>query len=84
LIAVVPLLLIRTAAVNPVFHSLLMTYWQLPDVAALLELLATELELIPEVPTLDHDELEELTVLELLERLLLLVETLLELAPTMP
>ena len=61
-----------------------MTYWQLPDVAALLELLTTELELIPEVPTLDHDELEELTVLELLERLLLLVETLLELAPTMP
>lgn len=84
--AVVPLLVMRTAAVKPLFHSLLTTYWQFPVVAALLELLATELfeleVLTTELTTLELFELELRATL--LELLLLLVDTLLELAPTMP
>ena len=83
----------RTAAVKPVFHSLLMVYWHLPATATLLlELLAmldelfelaTEL-LIKELLTLDDFELELTT--RLLELLLLMLDaTLLELlAPTIP
>lgn len=55
----------RTAAVKPVFHSLLTTYWHLPVTAALLlELLATlelfelDAELITELLTADDLELE--------------------------
>lgn len=54
LIALVPLLVMRTAPVKPVFHSLLTTYWHLAPLAILLDdellteelLVATELELV--------------------------------------
>ena len=90
----------RTAAVKPVFHSLLNTYLQALVVAALLlELLATldelfELELTTELLELDDFELElELVAGALLELLLFTLDTTLllatlvledELAPTMP
>lgn len=80
----------RTAAVKPVFHSLLITYLHLLAVATLLELLEELLELDVLTTELEDFELElELTVtlLEtLLELLLFILEItlLLELAPTIP
>lgn len=81
----------RTAAVKPVFHSLLITYLHLLAVATLLELLEELLELEDVLTTeLEDFELElELTVTllaTLLELLLFTLEItlLLELAPTIP
>lgn len=88
----------RTAAVKPVFHSLLITYLHLLAVIRLLlELLATLAELfelaevfITELLTLEDFELElevaGVLLITLLELLLFTLDAklLLELAPTMP
>lgn len=77
MIALVPLLVIRTAPVKPVFHSLPTTYWHLLPLTALLlddELFMDELLLVA-------TELELLLVateLELLDLTLLDVEVELE------
>lgn len=70
--AVEPLLVTRTVAVKPVFHSLLRMYWHLPPPTALLldELTELELlvftELLVEVATLVEVAVEVATEDELL------------------
>lgn len=81
----------RIAAVKPVFHSLLTTYWHLPATATLLlellaildELFELDTELTTELLRLDDFELELRTTL--LELLLFTLDATLELLlPTIP